>query len=80
MIKKIPIQPEDLIAADIDTTRKRKYAKVRTVEHEYDIGRWALVQLIRKGLIRGHLVKPSPHGRGFRVIELASLDEYLSKH
>ena len=73
---KVLIQPTDIFPGKPE----RKYAKIRAVEQEYGIGRWALFQMIRSGLIKAPLVKPTPKGRGFRVIELASLEDYLSKH
>jgi hypothetical protein len=76
--KKTLIQPEDIFSGT--GKANRKYAKIRTVEQEYGIGRWALFQLIRADLINAPLVKPTRKGKGFRVVELASLEDYLSKH
>jgi len=45
VIKKTLIQPEDIVSGT--DKAKRKYAKIRTVEQEYGIGRWALFQMIR---------------------------------
>jgi hypothetical protein len=73
------IHPADILS-DTDKTSKQKYAKIRTVQQQYSIGRWSLFALIRRGLIKAPLVKPSPKGRGFRVIDLASLEEYLANH
>jgi hypothetical protein len=57
-----------------------KYAKIRKVVQLYDIGRYSLFGLIRKGAIRTVLYKSSKKGKGYRLIDLRSLEDYLSKH
>jgi hypothetical protein len=56
-----------------------KYAKIRVVEKKYGVGRWSLFALIRSGAVRSVLFKPSKKGRGYRLVDLQSLEHYLDK-
>jgi hypothetical protein len=56
-----------------------EFARVAVVEHQFAIGRWALRELIKKGVIKSVVVKPSKRGKGFRVIDLDSVRRYLEQ-
>jgi hypothetical protein len=57
-----------------------KFAKVRAVEKTHGLGRFTLFRLIREGAIRTVLIKKSKKAKGYRLIDLRSLEEYLNSH
>jgi hypothetical protein len=57
-----------------------KYAKIKAVVQRYGTGRFTLFELIRKGEIRTVLYKGSKKAKGYRLVDLRSLEDYLNKH
>jgi hypothetical protein len=57
-----------------------KYAKIRKVVELYGIGRYSLFDLIRKGIVRTVLYRSSRKAKGYHLIDLRSLEDYLNKH
>jgi hypothetical protein len=55
-----------------------KFAKIRAVERMYSIGRFTVFKLIKIGAIRSSLIKTSKRARGYRVVDIASLESYLA--
>jgi hypothetical protein len=78
VVKKNLIQPKD-ISPDTNLS-EIKYARIRAVEREYGIGRWTMFQLIKAGTVRTVLVKPSKKGRGYRLVDLRSLETWMNSH
>jgi hypothetical protein len=72
------IQPKD-ISPDTNPT-ETKYARIRAVEKKYGVGRWTMFRLIKAGAVRTVLVKPSKKGRGYRLVDLRSLETWMNNH
>jgi hypothetical protein len=71
------IQPDEVLTVPLP---KIKYAKIRVVVQQYGLGRYSLFDLIRKGAIRTVLYRSSKKAKGYHLIDLRSLEDYLNKH
>jgi hypothetical protein len=77
MVKKNLILPTDVFPNGLSEI---KYARIRAVEKEYGVGRWTMFQLIKAGLVRTVLIKSSKKGRGYRLVDLRSLEAWMDSH
>jgi hypothetical protein len=68
-----------IAASDIQSDSKPLYAKIRTVQQRYGLGRWSIFKLIRSGKIRSVLYRSSPKARGYTLVDLRSLEQYLNQ-
>ena len=65
--------------SDIQTDPKALYAKIRVVEQRYGLGRWSIYKLIRSGKVRSVLYRSTPKARGYTLVDLGSLEQYLDQ-
>jgi hypothetical protein len=57
-----------------------RYAQPGAVVRDYGIGRSTLFKLLQDGLIRSTTVLPTGSRKKLRLIDLASLENFLSKN
>jgi hypothetical protein len=70
----IPINPGEVLS----DASEIKYARIRAVERTYGLGRFSIFRLIKQGTIRSVLFKSSKKAKGYRLIDLRSLEDYLA--